>query len=67
MRFPQPAYSQEEDITPLSFSLVLESINGTGTGLGSLTQDIVQQITAFVAVGDTATGKEVMRHCVPQY
>lgn len=40
-------------MSPLSVNLVLES--------AILAQVIVVQITAFAQVGDTATGKEMMR------
>ena len=53
MRFSQSAYSQLESITPLSVSLVLDATSGTTT------QAIVEQITASVQAGDTATGMEV--------
>ena len=53
MRFSQSAYSQLESITPLSVSLVLDATSGT------ITQAIVEQITASVQAGDTATGMEV--------
>ena len=57
MRFSLAAYSQSESITPLSVSLVLDAFGGTGTGPSSITQNIDEQITALVQVGDTATGK----------
>ena len=53
MRFSQSAYSQLESITPLSVSLVLDATSGT------ITQAIVEQITASAQAGDTATGMEV--------
>ena len=53
MRFSQSAYSQLESITPLSVSLVLDATSGT------ITQAIVEQITASAETGDTATGMEV--------
>ena len=53
IRFTQTLYSQHENMSPLSVNLVLES--------AILAQVIVVQITAFAQVGDTATGKEMMR------
>ena len=57
MRFRLAAYSQSESITPLQVDLVLDPFGGTGTGSQSITRDIIEQITALVQVGDTATGK----------
>lgn len=51
VRFSQSTYSQSENISPLSVSLVLDS--------GSASQQIVAQILTSVQGGDTATGKEV--------
>ena len=57
MRFSQSAYSQLQDFTPLSVSLVLDPFGGSGFGSASLSRDIVAHITASVQPGDTATGK----------
>jgi len=38
---------------------VLDTFGGSGNGSAAITQDIVGQITQ---VGNTATGKEVMKH-----
>lgn len=54
MQFSQSSYFQSENITPLSVSLVLESFAGSV----GLTQDIVEEITAFAQEIDTATGKK---------
>ena len=59
MRFSQSAYSQDENSSSLSVSLVLDPFGGSGNGSAAITQDIVGQITQ---VGDTATGKEVMKY-----
>ena len=56
MQFQQATYTQSESITPLSVALVLNPFGGTGTGPSSITQNIVEQITAEVQMGDTATG-----------
>ena len=56
MRFSQSAYSQDENSSSLSVSLVLEPFGGSA----EITQDIVEQIIAFAEAGDTATGKEIM-------
>ena len=60
MRFSQPAYSQDENNSSLSVSLVLDTFGGSGTGSAAITQDIVGQIIAFAQAGNTATGKDVM-------
>jgi len=60
MRFSRSAYSQDENISLLSVSLVLDSFGGSGSGLAEITQDIVEQIIAFAQAGDVATGKEIM-------
>ena len=60
MRFSQSAYSQDENVSPLSVSLVLDPFGGSGSGSAAITQDILQQIIAFSQGGNTATGKEVM-------
>ena len=57
MRFTLAAYSQNESNTTLSVNLVLDPFGGTGTGPQSITQDILEAITALVPAGDTATGK----------
>ena len=57
MRFSQQAFSQSENVTSLSVSLVLDAFGGNGTGTAAISQDIVEQITAFAGAGDTATGK----------
>ena len=61
MRFSQSAYSQSENNSPLSVSLVLDTVGGSGSGSAAITQDIVGQIMAFAQPGNTATGKEMMR------
>ena len=61
MRFSQSAYSQSENNSPLSVSLVLDPFGGSGSGSAQITQDIVGQIIAFAQAGNTATGKEIMR------
>jgi len=61
MRFSQSAYSQDENLGPLSVSLVLDPFGGSGSGSAQITQDIIEQIIAFAQAGDTATGKEMMR------
>lgn len=58
MQFSQLTYSQPEDLTPLQVNLVLLPFGGSGTGSASITQDIVEQITAFAQAGDTATGMQ---------
>ena len=50
-------YSQLQNLTPLSVSLVLDPFGGSGFGSALLSQDIVAQIVASVQPGDTATGK----------
>ena len=60
MRFSQSAYSQSENNSPLSVSLVLDTFGGSGGASAAITQDIVGQIIAFSQGGNTATGKEVM-------
>jgi len=60
MRFSQSAYSQDEDSSSLSVSLVLDPFGGSGGGSAEITQDIVEVIIAFAQAGDTATGKESM-------
>jgi len=60
MRFSQPAYSQDENNSSLSVSLVLDTFGGSGSGSAGITQNIVGQIIAFAQAGNTATGKEVM-------
>jgi len=55
MRFSQPAYSQDENNSSLSVSLVLDT-----SGSAAITQDIVGQIIAFAQAGNTATGMDVM-------
>ena len=59
MRFSQSAYSQGENSSSLSVSLVLDPFGGSGGGSAEITQDIVEQIIAFAQAGDTATGKEI--------
>ena len=61
MRFSQSAYSQSET-SQLSVSLVLDPFGGSGGGLAAITRPIVEEITAFVQMGDTATSKEVMSY-----
>ena len=56
MRFTQSAYSQGENMSPLSTSLVLDSFGGSGSGSAGITQDIAVQIIAFAQAGDSATG-----------
>ena len=56
MRFSQSAYSQDENNSSLSVSLVLDPFGGSGNGSAAITQDIVEQIIAFAQEGDTATG-----------
>ena len=56
MRFTQSSYSQDETITPLSVRLVLDTFGGIGSGTQSITQNIIEEITAFAQGGDTATG-----------
>jgi len=60
MRFSQSAYSESENSSSLSVSLVLDPFGGSGGGSAEITQDIVGQIIAFAQAGDTATGKEIM-------
>ena len=60
MRFSQSAYSQGENSSSLSVSLVLDPFGGSGGGLAEITQDIVELIIAFAQAGDTATSKESM-------
>ena len=60
MRFSQSAYSQGENSSSLSVSLVLDPFGGSGSGSAEITQDIVEVIIAFAQAGDTATGKESM-------
>jgi len=60
MQFSQSAYSQDENNSPLSVSLVLDPFGGSGSGSAAITQDIVGQIIAFAQAGNTATGKDVM-------
>ena len=60
MRFSQSAFSQDENVSPLSVSLVLDPFGGSGSGSAAITQDILQQIIAFSQGGNTATGREVM-------
>ena len=62
MQFSQSAYSQDENISSLSVSLVLDPFGGSGSGSAAITQDIVGQITAFAQAGDNATGEELMRY-----
>ena len=62
MRLSQSAYSQGENNSPLSVSLVLDPFGGSGSGTAAITQDIVGQITAFSQAGDNATGEELMRY-----
>jgi len=61
MRFSQSAYSQDENNSSLSVSLVLDPFGGSGSGSANITQDIVEQIIAFAQAGNTATGKEIMK------
>ena len=61
MRFSQSEYSQDENNSSLSVSVVLDPFGGSGSGLAEITQDIVGQIIAFAQAGNTATGKEIMR------
>ena len=61
MQFSEPTYFQPEVSTPLQVNLGLLPFGGSGTGSASITQDIVEQITAFAqagAAGDTATGMQ---------
>ena len=60
MRFSQSAYSQDENNSPLSVSLILDAFGGSGSGSAAITQDIVGQIIAFAQAGNTATGKDIM-------
>ena len=60
MRFSQSAYSQSENNSPLSVSLVLDTFGGSGSGSAAITQDIVGQIIAFTLAGNTASGKKIM-------
>jgi len=60
IQFSQSAYTQDENSSSLSVSLVLDPFSGSGSGSTAITQDIVEQIIAFVQVGNTATGKEVI-------
>ena len=60
MRFSQSAYSQDENSSSLSVSLVFEPFGGSGGGSAEITQNIVEQIIAFAQAGNTATGKEIM-------
>ena len=62
MRFSQPAYSQDENNSSLSVSLVLDPFGGSGSGSAAITQDIVGQIIAFAQAGDNATGEELMKY-----
>ena len=62
MRFSQSAYSQDENMSPLSVRLVLDPFGGSGSGMAATTQDIVEQITVFPQMGDTATGREIMSY-----
>jgi len=62
MRFSQSAYSQDENMSPFSVRLVLDPFGGSGSGTAATTQDIVEQITAFAQMGDTATGREIMSY-----
>ena len=57
IRFTQQEYTQNEDSSPLSVSLVLDPFCGSGSGPSSISQAIVCQIVASVQPGDTATGK----------
>ena len=61
MRFSQSAYSQDENNSSLSVSLVLDPFGGSGSGSAAITQDIVEQIIAFTQAGDTATGKRSIK------
>jgi len=61
MRFSQSAYTQDESSSSLSVSLVLDPFGGSGNGSAEITQDIVQQITAFAQTSDNATGERTMR------
>jgi len=60
MQFSQSAYSQSENNSPLSVSLTLDTFGGSGSGLATITQDIVGQIIAFAQAGNTATGEVIM-------
>ena len=60
MRFSQSEYSQSENNSPLSVSLVLDIFGGSGGGSATITQNIVGQIIAFAQAGNTATGKDIM-------
>ena len=59
MRFTQQDYTMNENMSPLSVSLVLDPFGGDGFGSSSISQAIVCQIVASAqpAAGDTATGK----------
>ena len=57
IRFTQQEYTQNEDSSPLSVSLVLDPFGGSGFGSSSISQAIVCQIVASAQLGDTATGK----------
>lgn len=54
MQFSQSSYFLSESTSLLSVSLVLESFAGSV----GLTQDIVEEITAFAPEIDSATGKK---------
>ena len=60
LQFSQLAYSQDENNSPLSVSLVLDPFGDSGSGSATISQGIVGQIIAFAQAGNTATGKEIM-------
>ena len=57
IRFTQQEYTQNENISPLSVSLVLDPFGGSGFGSSSISQAIVCELESFAQSGDTATGK----------
>ena len=60
MQFSQSAYSQDENNSPLTVSLILDTFGGSGSGSAAINQGIVGQIIAFAQAGNTATGEEIM-------
>jgi len=50
------SFVHPENVNPFTVELVLGPLPIT------ISQDIVEEITAFVQVGDTATGKKVRRY-----
>jgi len=57
IRFTQQEYTQNENSSPLSVSLVLDPFGGGGFGPSSISQAIVCQIVASAQLTNTATGK----------